>query len=103
VATVSFRVPDEVKAAFDEAFCDQNKSSIVTEFMRRAVRERRLQIKREKLFLQLGAARPSRAIFTSEQIKDARPRTPNRSFMKSAGSIRGLLRNLSQRKGRSRS
>jgi Arc/MetJ family transcription regulator len=72
VATVNFSVPDDVKAAFDKAFGDQNKSSIVAELMRRAVKERQLQIRREKLFRQLGAARPTRAAFTSEQIKRTR-------------------------------
>jgi Arc/MetJ family transcription regulator len=72
VATVNFSVPDDVKAAFDRTFGDQNKSSIVADLMRRAVRERHLQIKREKLFRQLGAARPSRATSTSEQIKRSR-------------------------------
>jgi Arc/MetJ family transcription regulator len=72
MATVNFSVPDEVKAEFDKAFGDQNKSSIVAELMRRAVRERQLQIKRAKLFRQLGATRPSRAAFSSEQIKRTR-------------------------------
>ena len=39
MATVNFSVPDEVKAEFDKAFGDQNKSSIIAELMRRAVRE----------------------------------------------------------------
>jgi hypothetical protein len=71
MATVNFSVPDDVKAAFDKAFGDENKSSIVAELMRRAVRERerQLQIKREKLFRQLGAARSSRPAVTSEQIR----------------------------------
>jgi Arc/MetJ family transcription regulator len=72
VATVNFSVPDDVKAAFDKAFGDQNKSSIVAELMRRAVRERQLQIKREKLFRQLGTTRSSRPAVTSEQIKRTR-------------------------------
>jgi Arc/MetJ family transcription regulator len=72
MATVNFSVPDEVKAEFDKAFGDQNKSSIVAELMRRAVRERQLQINREKLFRQLAATRPSRAAFSSEQIKRMR-------------------------------
>jgi hypothetical protein len=72
VATVNFSVPDDVKAAFDKAFGDQNKSSIVAELMRRAVRERQLQLKREKLFRQLGAARSSRPAVTSAQIKRTR-------------------------------
>jgi len=45
MATVNFSVPDEVKAEFDQAFGDQNKSSIIAELMRRAVRERHLTIK----------------------------------------------------------
>jgi len=47
VATVNFSVPDEVKEAINKAFGDQNKSSIIAELMRRAVRERHLKIRRE--------------------------------------------------------
>ncbi len=72
MATVNFSVPDEVKAAFDKAFGDQNKSSIVAELMRRAVRERQLQIRRERLFRQLSGARVSRPSITSEEIQRAR-------------------------------
>ena len=72
MATVNFSVPDEVKAAFDKAFGDQNKSSIIAELMRRAVRERQLQIRRERLFRQLSSARASRPSITSEEIRRAR-------------------------------
>jgi hypothetical protein len=72
VATVNFSVPDEVKAAFDKAFGDQNKSAIVAKLMRRAVRERQLQMRRGKLFRQLGAARSDRPSITSEEIHRAR-------------------------------
>lgn len=72
MATVNYSVPDEVKTAFDKAFSDHNKSAIIAELMRRAVRERQLQIKREKLFRQLGAARSSRPAVTSEQIRRTR-------------------------------
>jgi hypothetical protein len=72
MATVNFSVPAEVKVAFDKAFGDQNKSSIVAELMRRAVRERHLQMRREKLFLQLGAVRSQRPSLTSEQVHKAR-------------------------------
>jgi Arc/MetJ family transcription regulator len=72
VATVNFSVPDEVKAAFDKAFGGENKSSIVAELMRRAVRERQLQIRRERLFRQLSGARASRSPATSEQIRRIR-------------------------------
>jgi hypothetical protein len=72
MATVNFSVPEEVKAAFDKAFGDQNKSSIIAELMRRAVRERDLQIRRQRLFRQLSAARMSRPSLTSEEVHRAR-------------------------------
>lgn len=72
MATVNFSVPDEVKEAFDKAFGDQNKSSIIAELMRRAVRERHLKIRREKLFRKMGAARAKRPLFTAEQINKTR-------------------------------
>lgn len=72
MATVNFSVPDEVKAEFDKAFGDQNKSSIIAELMRRAVRERQLQIRRERLFRQLSSARRGRPSVTSEEVRRTR-------------------------------
>lgn len=72
MATVNFSVPDEVKEAFDKAFGDQNKSSIIAELMRRAVGERQLKIRREKLFRQISGARAQRPSFTAGQIRKAR-------------------------------
>ena len=72
MATVNFSVPDEVKTEFDKAFGDQNKSSIIAELMRRAVRERQLQIRRERLFRQLSSARVSRQSITSDEIRRTR-------------------------------
>jgi hypothetical protein len=72
VVTVNFSVPEEVWEAFDKAFGDQNKSSIIAELMRRAVRERQLKIRREKLFRQMGAARAKRPMFTAGQIRRTR-------------------------------
>ena len=72
MATVNFSVPDEVKAAFDKAFGDQNKSSIIAGLMRRAVREQQLQIGRERLFRKLSSARSSRPSTTSADIRKAR-------------------------------
>jgi hypothetical protein len=57
---------------FDKAFGDQNKSSIIAELMRRAVRERKLQIRRERIFRQFSAARSRRPSFTSEEVRKAR-------------------------------
>ncbi len=72
MATVNFSVPDEMKIAFDRAFGDRNKSSIIADLMRRAVRERKLQIRPERLFRQFSVARSSRPSFTSEELRRAR-------------------------------
>ena len=72
MATVNFSVPDEVKLEFDKAFGDQNKSSIIADLMRLAVRERKLQIRRERIFRQFSAARSRRPSFTSEEVRKAR-------------------------------
>jgi hypothetical protein len=72
MATVNFSVPDEVKTEFDKAFGDQNKSSIIAELMRRAVRERQLQIRRERLLRQFAATRSRRPTFTSEDVRRTR-------------------------------
>jgi hypothetical protein len=73
MVTITFSVPDEVNDAFDIAFGDQNKSSIVAELMRRAVRELHQQTRREQLFRQLGAGHSQRPPLTSEDVLKARP------------------------------
>jgi hypothetical protein len=72
MATVNFSVPDEVKAEFDKAFGGQNKSSIIAELMRRAVREREREIRRSRVFRQLSRRRANRQSFSSEEIRKAR-------------------------------
>jgi hypothetical protein len=72
MATVNFSVPDEVKAAFDETFAGQNKSAVLAELMRRAVRESAQRRRREQLFDQLGAARSRRRGAASRQVRAAR-------------------------------
>ena len=72
MATVNFSVPDEVKAEFDKTFGGQNKSSIIAELMRRAVRERHLQIRRERLFRRLSSARSSRPSLSGDEVRGAR-------------------------------
>jgi hypothetical protein len=71
MSTVNFSVPDEVKAEFDKTFGDQNKSSIIAELMRRAVRERHLQTRRGRLFRQLNNSRRKRPSFTAEELRRA--------------------------------
>ena len=48
MATVNFSVPEDVKAAFNEAFEGRNKSAVIAELMREAVEQvRRRQKSRE--------------------------------------------------------
>ena len=72
MATVNFSVPDDVKVAFDRAFGGQNKSAVVANLMRRAVREQQLQKRRELLFRQLASARTRRKVVAAETIRNAR-------------------------------
>ena len=72
MATVNFSVPDEVKEAFDQTFGDRNKSAIIADLMRQAVREEALNKRRERLFEQLNAGRGRRKLATSAQIRKSR-------------------------------
>ncbi len=72
MATVNFSVPDEVKEAFAQTFGDRNKSAIVAELMRRAVREEELRRRREKLFGKLTGARSRRPSITAEDLRKTR-------------------------------
>ena len=72
MATVNFSVPDEVKEAFDQTFGDRNKSAVIAELMRHAVREDALNKRREKLFRQLTSGRTRRRLTTAKSIQGAR-------------------------------
>jgi hypothetical protein len=72
MATVNFSVPDDVKETFDKTFGDQNKSAIIADLMRRAVRDHHLQKRRESLFRQLTAARSRRPTLTTAELQKAR-------------------------------
>lgn len=72
MATVNFSVPDEVKAEFDKEFGDQNKSALIAELMRRAVRDHKLQTRRERILRQFSAVRGNRPSFTREDVRKAR-------------------------------
>ncbi len=72
MATVNFSVPDDVKQAFDAAFGDQNKSAIIAELMRQAVREHQLQARRRDLLQELMATRGERPFLSHEDTQAAR-------------------------------
>jgi hypothetical protein len=74
MATVNFSVPDEVKAAFDAAFGEENKSAVIADLMRRAVRDRALQGRRQVLFAKLSARGAQRPRVSTRQILETRRR-----------------------------
>ena len=72
MATVNFSVPDEVKQAFDTAFGNENKSAVIAGLMCRAVQERELQKRREKLFRRLTLGRSRRGVAGPDAVREAR-------------------------------
>ena len=72
MATVNFSVPEDVKAAFEEAFAGRNKSAVIAALMRRAVADQALQKRRERLFQLLTARRPSRGPASDAKIRMTR-------------------------------
>jgi hypothetical protein len=46
VATVNFSIPEEIKAAFQEAFANENKSAVIARLMQQAVDDKRREQRR---------------------------------------------------------
>ena len=57
MATMNFRVPDDVKTAFERAFAGRNKSAILTDLMRKAVDQQAQQRRRTKAVRRLLSLR----------------------------------------------
>jgi metal-responsive CopG/Arc/MetJ family transcriptional regulator len=72
MATVNFSVPDDVKAAFDRTFGDQNRSAIIADLMRRAVAEATRRKQREEIFRKLTQRRGQRPSLTDKEIRASR-------------------------------
>lgn len=72
MATMNFSVPDKVKEAFNRVFKGQNKSAIITDLMRKAVEEAKMQKRREEIFRTLTARRGKRPAVTDEEIRSIR-------------------------------
>jgi hypothetical protein len=72
MARVNFSVPDNVKAAFDSAFGERNKSAVIAELMRRAVSEEALHKRREVIVRTLVARGPLRPRPSDKRIRSAR-------------------------------
>jgi hypothetical protein len=72
MATMNFSIPQEVKDAFDRAYAGRNKSAVLTELVRKAVKDVDLQAARMRIFDELNATRALRPTVTDAQIRRAR-------------------------------
>lgn len=71
MATVNFSVPDEVKEAFNTAFSGRNKSAVIADLMRRAVREEEGRTARARAIDELLARREERPAASVERVREA--------------------------------
>jgi hypothetical protein len=72
MATMTFSVPDDVRAAFNKAFAGANKSALLTELMRQAVEERRREKRRARAISRLPELRRRLRPVSRRQIARAR-------------------------------
>jgi predicted transcriptional regulator len=72
MATVNFSVPDEIKEAFQEAFANENKSSVIARLMQQAVEEKRRQQRRAAAIEALLDFRRKQRVVSGAEIARAR-------------------------------
>lgn len=72
MATVNFSVPEDVKSAFNAAFVGQNKSAVISELMREAVKRAHLKLRSQTAHLNILERRKSAPSVTDAQIRQAR-------------------------------
>ena len=72
MATVNFSVPDDVKMAFDRTFKGQNKSAVIADLMRQAVKDAKLRKRRENIFRSLTQRRDQRPSLSDKELRKAR-------------------------------
>ena len=68
MATVNFSVPEEVKQSFNQTFAGQDRSTIITGLMRRAVEEATRKKRRQEAFRQLTEARSERPALPDDEL-----------------------------------
>ena len=72
MATVNFSVPDDVKAAFNEAFEGRNKSAVIADLMREAVERVRYRERSREAVGRILERRRARRDLADEAIRRAR-------------------------------
>lgn len=77
MATMNFSVPEDLKAAFNETFADQNKSAVVSQLMReaiaRAMAQRRSRSATDRLLARHGKAAQRSAATLAKSRTAGRP------------------------------
>jgi hypothetical protein len=72
MATMNFSVPEDVRDEFNRLFKGRNKSAILTELMRQAIRDEQLREQRRDAFREIESRRAERPPLTLRQITAAR-------------------------------
>ena len=68
MATVNFSIPEEVEQSFNRTFAGQDKSSIITGLMRRAVEEATRKKWRQEAFRRLTVGRSDRPALSDDEL-----------------------------------
>ncbi|MEE9354897.1 MAG: hypothetical protein V3U75_04835 [Methylococcaceae bacterium] len=72
MATVNFSIPEEVKTEFNELFSSENKSALLTEFIKKAIEERKAEQQRLKAMQAIFDIRSTQKPVTNTAIQSAK-------------------------------
>lgn len=72
MATMNFSVPDEVKAAFNEAFAGENKSAVIVQLMKDAIERRHRRHIGDELVALSDRIRTAGKAYADEEIHKLR-------------------------------
>jgi len=72
MASVKFKIPDEVEDAFNAAYADDDKDAIVTELMREAIKRAKRQRERHEAIRRILDRRSNAPIRSAAKIAAAR-------------------------------
>ena len=72
MGTMNFSIPDDVRAAFNEAFAGANKSAILAQLMREAVEQRHREKRRARAISKLLEIRAQLRPVAARQLSQAR-------------------------------
>jgi len=68
MATVNFSVPEEVKRSFNRTFSGQDRSTVITRLMRKAVEDATRKQQRQEAFRRLTEGRGERPALADDEL-----------------------------------